>query len=81
MYYYRTHNRAEIDLVLMKGMRPISALEIKLGNAPKLTRGNTIAFEDIKAQSNYIITPSSDDYLMNQDTRVCSLTDSIRKYI
>jgi predicted AAA+ superfamily ATPase len=81
IYYYRTHNRAEIDLVLIKGMNPIAAIEIKLSNSPKLTRGNTIAFEDIKAQSNYIITPSSDDYMMNNTTRVCSLADFIGKYI
>jgi predicted AAA+ superfamily ATPase len=81
LYFYRTHNRAEIDLILTKGMGSISAIEIKLSNSPKLTRGNTIAFEDIKAQSNFIITPSSDDYLMNQNTRVCSLTDFLNKYI
>lgn len=65
IYYYRTHKKAEIDLVLIKGMKPIAAIEIKLSNSPQLTRGNTIAFEDIDARSNYIITPSSDDYLMN----------------
>jgi predicted AAA+ superfamily ATPase len=81
IYYYRTHNKAEIDLVLIKGMKPIAAIEIKLSNSPKLTRGNTIAFEDIDARSNYIITPSSDDYLMNKSTRVCSLVDFIDKYI
>ena len=81
LFYFRTHNRAEIDLVLMKGMKPVSAIEIKLSNSPKLTRGNTLAFEDIKARSNYIITPSSDDYLMNQNTRVCSLVDFLGKYI
>jgi predicted AAA+ superfamily ATPase len=81
IYYYRTHNKAEIDLVLIKGMKPIAAIEIKLSNSPKLTRGNTIAFEDIDARSNYIITPSSDDYLMNKSTRVCSLVDFIGKYI
>ena len=42
---------------------------------------STIAFEDIDAQSNYIITPSSDDYLMNKSTRVCYLVDFIGKYI
>jgi len=62
-------------------MKPIAAIEIKLSNSPKLTRGNTIAFEDIDAQSNYIITPSSDDYMMNKNTRVCSLADFIGNYI
>ncbi|MFH0756328.1 MAG: DUF4143 domain-containing protein [Bacteroidota bacterium] len=81
IYYYRTHNMAEIDLVLIKGMKPIAAIEIKLSNSPKPTRGNTIAFEDIDARSNYIITPSSEDYLMNKNTRVCSLVDFPGKYI
>lgn len=81
VYYYRTHNRAEIDAVLVKGMNPIAAIEIKLSNAPKLSRGNTIAFEDINAPDNFIITPSSDDYLISDRTRVCSLETFISSYI
>ncbi|MEA1897843.1 MAG: DUF4143 domain-containing protein, partial [Bacteroidota bacterium] len=81
IYYYRTHNRAEIDAVLVKGMKPVAAIEIKLSNAPKLSRGNTIAFEDINASANFIITPSSDDYLISDRTRVCSLETFISKYI
>jgi len=81
VYYYRTHNRAEIDTVLVKGMEPLAAIEIKLTNSPNLSRGNTIAFEDINAPENFIITPSSDDYLIRDRTRVCSLKTFISKYI
>jgi predicted AAA+ superfamily ATPase len=81
MYYYRTHNRAEIDAVIVRGMDPIAAIEIKLSNAPKLSRGNTIAFEDINAIANYIITPSSEDYLVSNKTRVCSVETFVSKYI
>jgi predicted AAA+ superfamily ATPase len=80
IYYYRTHNRAEIDVVLVKGMDPIAAIEIKLTNSPKLSRGNTIAFEDINAPANFIITPSSDDYLIGERTRICSLKTFIVNY-
>jgi predicted AAA+ superfamily ATPase len=81
IYYYRTHNRAEIDAVLVKGMNLVAAIEIKLSNSPKLSRGNTIGFDDINAPANYIITPSSDDYLIKDKTRVCSLKTFISKYI
>lgn len=81
IYYYRTHNRAEIDAVIVKGTDPLAAIEIKLANSPKLSRGNTIGFDDLNAPANYIITPSSDDYPVREKTRVCSLKTFIDKYI
>jgi len=38
MYYYRTHDGAECDLVLVKGVKPLACIEIKLNNAPMCQR-------------------------------------------
>ena len=35
--YFRTHNGAELDLVLSKGNLPQIAIEIKRNNAPKVS--------------------------------------------
>lgn len=80
-YFYRTHEGAEIDLLLVKAGKPAYALEIKYTSAPKLSRGNTLAFNDVKAQENFIITPSSDDYLLSKNVRVCSLTTFLATYL
>ena len=72
-YFYRTHEGAEIDLVLLKSGKPIYTIEIKYTSAPKLSRGNTQAFKDIKATENFIITPNSDDYFISEEVRVCNL--------
>lgn len=66
---------------MVKLTDPVAAIEIKLSNAPKLSRGNTIALEDINAPANYIITPSSEDFPISDKTRVCSLNTFINKYL
>ena len=81
LYFYRTHNGAEIDLLLTRGIEPIAALEIKFTNAPRLERGSTIAIADINAPMNFIITPSSDDYLVKEHVRVCAMQTFIKKYL
>jgi predicted AAA+ superfamily ATPase len=80
-YFYRTHEGAECDLVLVRGGRPVSGIEIKYTSSPKLSRGLNQAFQDINVDQNYIITPGTDDYLINEKTRVCNLTTFLDKYL
>ncbi len=81
LYFYRTHNGAEVDLVITKGLTVVATAEIKYSNSPQLSKGNFIAFEDLNAPMNYVITPSSDDYLFKERIRVCSLKAFIANYL
>ncbi len=81
LYFYRTHHGAEVDLVITKGLNVVATAEIKYTNSPKLSKGNFNAFEDLNAPLNYVITPSSDDYLIKENIRVCSLKSFILKYL
>lgn len=81
MYYYRTQNGSEVDLVLTRGMETLAAIEIKLSDSPSLSRGNTIAFSDLMAKFNFVITPGSDDYLMRENLRVCSIFTFLNNYL
>ena len=72
-YYYRTQNGAEIDLVLVKGGKPIIAIEIRYSNDPSLTRGNTQAITDLNAEQTLMVTPEADGYWLRKDVRVCSI--------
>jgi len=81
IHFYRTHHGAEVDLVFTKGLTVVATAEIKYSNSPQLTKGNFIAFEDLKAPINYVITPSSDDFLTKENVRVCSLKTFIHNYL
>ncbi len=81
MYHYRTHNGSETDLVLNRSLSTIASIEIKLSDSPSLGRGNTIAFTDLDAPMNYVITPSSDDYLFRERIRICSLKTFVYSYL
>jgi predicted AAA+ superfamily ATPase len=81
LYFYRTHHGAEVDLVFTKGLTVVATAEIKYSNSPQLSKGNYLAFDDLNAPMNYVITPSSDDYLFKERIRVCSLKAFIVNYL
>jgi len=81
LYFYRTHHGAEVDLVFTKGLTVVATAEIKYSNSPQLTKGNFQAFNDLKAPMNYVITPSSDDYLFKEGIRICALKTFISNYL
>ena len=39
LFFYRTQAGAECDLVLVKGITPLACIEIKLSNAPVISKG------------------------------------------
>lgn len=80
-YFYRTQDGAECDLVLTKAGVPELGIEIKYTSSPKISRGNKQSFEDLNTKMNYIITPDSDDYLLSENIRVCSLNDFLTNYL
>ena len=81
LYFYRTHQGTEVDLVFTRGLQVIATAEIKYSNSPQLTKGNFLAFDDLNAPMNYVITPSSDDYLFKERIRICSLKAFILNYL
>jgi predicted AAA+ superfamily ATPase len=77
--FYRTQNGAECDLVLQDGARTTAAIEIKYSQAPKLSRGNRQAFQDIQAEKNYIIIPGKDEYELEEGISICGLERFLKK--
>ena len=47
-YFYRTHHGAEADVVLAQGQTPVACIEIKLNNAPSVSRGFHEVIADLK---------------------------------
>ena len=82
MYYYRTHDGSEIDLVIVKGIKPVSCIEIKYSSAPSLSKGNSIAIKDLETDNNFIIIPECDEeYPIRKDIMVCNLETFLEKYL
>ncbi len=81
VYFYRTHDGAELDMVLTKGNRPVASIEIKYGSETRPTRGNTEAVQILKTSHNYIIIKEDEDYLLSGGFRVCGLRIFLDKYL
>lgn len=66
-YFYRTQDGSELDLVLVKGGEPVLGIEVKHSNAPKITKGTTVASQDLGNIPVLAVTHSvSEDYSHNE---------------
>lgn len=81
VWFYRTHDGAELDMVLTRGNRPVASIEIKYGSDARPTRGNTEAMQTLKTSHNYIIIKDEEDYLLSGGFRICGLRVFLDKYI
>jgi predicted AAA+ superfamily ATPase len=79
LFYYRTQAGAECDLVLVRGITPIACIEIKLTNAPTVSKGFISCTEDLEPAYKFIITPSSDTYTTSHSVTVIGLPDFLEK--
>ncbi|GAB4017951.1 ATP-binding protein [Spirosoma migulaei] len=82
-FFYRTADGAELDLVIESGLQIKLAVEIKLSNAPQLTKGTTVALQDLGNPPLLVVTPSAGDYIMRENTYVCSvqtLPEQLRQF-
>lgn len=75
MYYYRTHHGAEVDVVLVKGVKPVATIEIKYADAPVLSRGVYECISDLKTDKNYVITPNARTVTNKEGIKVLSLKE------
>lgn len=73
MHFYRTQHGAECDLVLSMAEKPVLALDVKLSNAPTISRGFVQSLDDLGLEKGWVITPESDQYPLNDRVNVISL--------
>ena len=81
LYFYRTHQGAECDLILVKGNKPVASIEIKFSMSPVPSKGFYIATEDIGTSDNYIIYPGDDVYPVKQGFLVVGLNKFLEEYL
>lgn len=78
-YFYRTHDGAEIDLLLERGGQPEIAIEIKRSSAPSLDKGFGMACDDLKVRQRYVVYPGEESYPVRHGAQAMSLTALARQ--
>lgn len=81
LYYYRTQAGAEYDLVLARGIKPVACIEVKLNNAPTISKGNYQSIADLNTKKNFIVVPDIEEYKTKEGIIICSLATMLNKYL
>lgn len=71
-YYWKTHNGAELDLLLFKDGRRIG-VECKRADAPVLTPSMRIALSDLQLDRLYVLYPGEKGYSLGKKAEVVPL--------
>lgn len=81
-FFYRTHDGAEMDLVLVKGLNPVICIEIKLTTSPSVSRGMTQSIRDLGSKQNFIVTAGdAAPWKIRENITVCNLQSFLRDYL
>ena len=81
LYYYRTHNGAECDLILVDGLKPVAAIEIKYALSPTLTKGFYQVLADLNIEKAFVITPGDKHYNLDDTTMISGLEFFLRNFL
>lgn len=69
-YFYRTSGGAEIDLVITKAEKPMTAIEIKFSSAPVVSKGFYQGMSDLGCRTGMIVYPGKDTVQINENVYV-----------
>ncbi len=72
LFFYRTQDGTEADLVIAPGGIPETLVEIKFTTTPKVTKSMTVAVGDLKTKRNFIVCPLEEGYPLSEDFTVLS---------
>ncbi len=80
-YFYRTHHGAEVDLVLVNGIKPLACIEIKHSLSPVLKEGFYNCIQELKTNSNFVIYSGIEKYKKDKNILVLSLPDFLKNHL
>ena len=81
LYFYRTHDGTEADLVVTRSGIPEVLVEIKYSTTPKPGKGFFIAKNDLATTRNFIVCPVPKGYPLAEDVSVLSYTELDRIFL
>lgn len=77
-YFYRTHQGAECDLLLIRSGKVKYAIEIKNTLSPKITKGFKISMEDTKAEQGIVLSRIQDNYPLETNIKAMGLWEFLQ---
>lgn len=81
LYYYRTHHGAECDLLLVNGLKPVMAIEIKHSSTPSLSKGFYTVLDDLKIKKGHIIMPKDGLHRLDKHVQYSSLAQFLTEIL
>jgi predicted AAA+ superfamily ATPase len=75
LFFYRTQDGTEADLVIASGGVPKYLVEIKFSTTPKLRKSFHIAIDDLKTQNNFIVCPVESGYPLAKNVTVLGIEE------
>ena len=81
MDYYRNQSGAEYDIVLAKGIHPLACIEVKLNNAPSISKGNLQSISDLETKKNFVVVPDVEEYKTRDKIIICNTATFLNKYL
>jgi uncharacterized protein len=69
VYFWSTHAGAELDILVQKGRAPIG-LEVKWGDAPRMTKSMHVAIADLGLRKLYVVYPGPQRYSLAKNVEV-----------
>ena len=78
VYFWATHNGAELDLLLLKHGRRVG-VEVKRIDAPRRTRSMLVALNDLRLDALYVVYPGDTRYAIDDRIVAVPARESFRR--
>lgn len=81
VYFYRTQQGAECDLIIEHNGKVKAAIEIKISSAPQISKGFRITMADTNAQQGFVIAKINETYKIEENITITSLSTFLQDFL
>lgn len=74
-WFYRSHQGAEIDLLIERGGRPQIAIEVKRSSAPSPGKGFAQACDDLEVAQRWLVYPGTERYPLRHGAQAIGVVE------
>lgn len=81
VFFYRTQQGAECDLMLEKNNEILAAIEIKYSSVPQISKGFRISMADTNAKQGFVIAKTNETYKIEDNITVTYLAFFLKEIL
>lgn len=78
-WFYRTHDGAEIDLLVERGGQPAVAIEVKRSTAPSPDKGFGLACDDLGIATRWVVYPGTESFALRHGAQAIGVVALARQ--